>query len=104
MNEPLNPSEQKALESLISAVLHQFGTSEAVSDKEIDELLRKGYSLSEEQKSALAKLGDDPLVWVTKETETQLECPLSSGRRTSNLLVCIATARMKRSIAKRRNS
>ena len=68
MNEPLNPSEQKALESLISAILHQFGTSEAVSDKEIDELLMKGYSLSEEQKTVLAKLGDDPLVWVTKDT------------------------------------
>ena len=70
MNEPLNPSEQKALESLVSAILHQFGTSEAVSDKEIDELLMKGYSLSEEQKTVLAKLGDDPLVWVTKDTNT----------------------------------
>ena len=28
----------------------------------------KGYSLSEEQKTVLAKLGDDPLVWVTKDT------------------------------------
>ena len=70
MNEPLDPSEQKALESLISAVLHQFGTSQALSDKEIDELLEERYSLSEEQQRALAKLGDDPLVWITKETET----------------------------------
>ena len=69
MNDRYDPREQKALESLVSALLHQFGTREAVSDKEIDEFLKEGYSLSEEQRSALAKLGDDPLAWVTNERD-----------------------------------
>jgi hypothetical protein len=69
MNEQYDPREQKALESLVSALLHQFGTREAVSDKEIDDFLEEGYPLSEEQRSALAKLGDHPLAWITKERQ-----------------------------------
>ena len=67
MSEPLNPIEQKAMESLISAVLHQFGAGESVSDKEIDEFLNEGYSLSDEQKTALGKLGTSHWTWITAE-------------------------------------
>jgi hypothetical protein len=69
MNERYDRREQRALESLVSALLHQFGTREPVSDKEIDEFLEEGYSLSEEQRSALAKLGDDPLAWMTNQRD-----------------------------------
>ncbi len=69
MKEALDPTEQKALQSLISAVLHQFGTSDFVSDEEIDEFVQDGYSLSEEQKTALAKLGRTPLAWTTNKSD-----------------------------------
>lgn len=69
MNERHDPTEQKALESLIGAILHQFGASEMVSDQEIEEFLSQGYSLSEEQQIALSKLGDNPLEWITNKRD-----------------------------------
>jgi hypothetical protein len=75
MNEALNPGEQKALESLISAVLHQFSNCESVSDEEIDNLLKEGYSLSDEQRNALQKLGGDPFEWMTKKSGAPREGP-----------------------------
>jgi hypothetical protein len=72
MNEQHDPRERKALESLVSAILHQFRTTEAISDKEIDEFLAGGYSLDEEQRNALNKLGSNPLSWTaTDERDTR---------------------------------
>lgn len=67
MNKQHDPREHKALESLVSAILHQFGTTEAISDKEIDEFLEGGYSLDEEQRSALTELGSNPLSWTADD-------------------------------------
>jgi phytoene dehydrogenase-like protein len=84
MNDRYDPSEQKALESLVSAILHQFGSSEAISDKEIEEFLEEGYSLSEEQRNALAKLGDDPLAWITNELDDS-RIPAAIREKTAEL-------------------
>src|SRR5436189_4783252 len=57
MNEPRDP-EQTALESLVSAILHQFSPNHPVSDDEVDEFIKNEYVLSDEQRKALANLGD----------------------------------------------
>jgi hypothetical protein len=69
MSEALDPAEQKALESLISAVLHQFTNLEPVSDEKIDQLLKQEFSLNDEQRAALQKLGSSPFEWITKKAD-----------------------------------
>jgi len=77
MSEALDPAEQTALESLVSAMLHQFSESKAVSDEDIDQLLKKGYSLNDEQRSALQKLGANPFEWIANKPEAPIDAPVA---------------------------